>query len=77
METRIDKPKLTLQITTYEFYSGSWHPTLTHTFYGETRDELHKIRDAHRKTDSFFNGSFTGKFNGIILMNSEETISEV
>lgn len=77
MENRTTTPKLRLQITTYEFYSNFWQPTVTHTFYGNTEEELQKIRDAHRKTDTFFNGSFTGKFNGIILMNGKEIISEI
>lgn len=77
MENRTATPKLRLLITTYEFYDGFWHQTVTHAFYGNTEDELYKIRDAHRKTDSFFNASFTGKFDGIILMNGKEIISEV
>lgn len=77
MESKTVTPKLSLQITTYEFYGRKWHPTVTHTFYGDTEEELHKIRDAHRKTDTFFNGSFTGSFNGIILMNGKETINKV
>lgn len=77
MENKTVVPKLYLQITTYEFYDRKWHATLTHTFYGNTEDELYKIRDAHRKTDTFFNGSFTGGFKDIILMNGKEVITEV
>jgi hypothetical protein len=77
MESRTATPKLSLQITTYEFYEGMWNPTVTHTFYGETAEELRRIKDAHKKTDSFFNASFIGKVNGIVLMNGNEIISEL
>ena len=65
---------VSLSITTYEFYDGDWHPTLTHTFYGKTEQDARKIMEAHRNTDSFFNGSFSGKWNGLILKNSDAVV---
>jgi hypothetical protein len=77
MENTIATPKLRLLITTYEFYNNFWHQTVTHAFYSDTEQDLYRIRDAHRKTDAFFDASFTGKFDGIILMNGKEIISAV
>jgi hypothetical protein len=77
VENRTVTPKLRLLITTYEFYDGFWHPTVSHCFYGDTEEELYKIRNAHRKTDTFFDASFTGKFDGITLMNGKTIISEL
>ncbi len=65
---------VSIAITTYEFYDGQLHPTLTHTFYGKSEEDARKILEAHRKTDAFFNGSFAGRWNGIVLKNSDESV---
>ncbi len=58
----LNEPKLNLEITTFEYYDNQWNPVLTHTFYGNTENEINQLIDAHRKTDSFFDASFTGEF---------------
>lgn len=69
-------PILVLTITTYELGEGNeWIATVTHTFFGDSEDELRGIVEAHKKTDAFFAASFTGNFNGITLQNSEPHIS--
>lgn len=71
-------PKLTVSITTSEFYNGEWTPVLKHTFYGESEEELADLINAHRTTDVFFRSSFTGNFDWkgstIKLKNSEPKI---
>lgn len=56
-------------IDTYELINGNWHIVLSHVFYGNGQYEINQIIEAHRKTDSFFNASFDGEWNGIILKN--------
>ena len=56
-----------LQIDTYEGRDPV--PTVTHVFYGDTRADAKAVADAHRETDEFFAGSFTGEWNGIELHN--------
>lgn len=69
------KQKLSVSITTNEFYNNIWNPVLAHTFYGETEEELENLIQSHRKTDIFFDASFKGTFNWkgtkIELKNSE------
>lgn len=72
-------PPVSLIITTYELAEDPkghyfWKATVTHAFQGETIERVHQILDAHRKTDVFFDGSFKGEWNGIILRNSEPQI---
>lgn len=78
-------PQISLIITTYELTDKKehitpgenpyeWLATVTHIFHGETIERVHQILDAHRKTDVFFDGSFKGEWNGIILRNSEPQI---
>lgn len=72
-------PPVSLIITTYELAEDPkdhyfWKATVSHIFYGETIERVHQILDAHRKTDVFFDGSFRGEWNGIILRNSEPQI---
>ena len=57
------------QIDTFELINGQWYKILSHIFYGNGQYEINQIIEAHRKTDSFFNASFDGKWNGIILKN--------
>lgn len=72
------EPKLTVSITTSEFYNGEWTPVLMHRFYGESEEELADLINAHRTTDAFFRASFDGIFNWkgstIKLKNSEPKI---
>lgn len=57
-----------LQIDTYEDRSPT--PILSHVFYGNTRDDIQAIIDAHALTDSFFQAALTtGLFRGMILSN--------
>lgn len=56
------KSKLKLKITTCELYDSQWNEVLSHTFYGNTENEISQLIEAHRKTDSFFNSSFKGIF---------------
>ena len=78
-------PPISLIVTTYELAEKKgpiapgenpyeWLATVTHIFHGETIERVHQILNAHRKTDVFFDGSFEGKWNGIILKNSEPQI---
>lgn len=67
---------ISLIITTYELAeepSGHyfWKETVTHVFHGETVERVYEISDAHKRTDAFYAGSFEGKWNGVILKNSE------
>ncbi len=64
-------PPVTLTITTYELVKGVPRATVNHEFFGNTEDEARKVLEAHRKTDAFFDASFTGNFRGIILVNSK------
>ena len=69
-------PVISLTVTTYELAEEPagryfWKSTVTHTFYGETVERAYQISDAHKRTDAFYAGSFQGKWNGIILKNSE------
>lgn len=71
-------PSISLIITTYELSENvlgenpsEWLATVTHVFQGDTVERAYQISDAHRKTDLFYDGSFKGKYNGIILKNSE------
>lgn len=69
-------PPISLIVTTYELAEEPkghyfWKSTVTHCFHGETVERVYQISDAHKKTDAFYRGSFEGKYNGIILRNSE------
>lgn len=72
-------PSLMLTVSTYELVNNKWIATMTHIFYANTQEELFKIMDAHKTTDSFFRASFEGifKWKGeiIVLQNSEPFIS--
>lgn len=71
-------PDLAMLITTYELSQENGKPlfvaTVSHTFFGDTEEELKGIMQAHAKTDLFFAGSMKGNWNGIILRNSEPVI---
>lgn len=75
-------PPVNLIITTYELAEKKkpispgenpyeWLATVTHIFEGDTVERVYQISDAHKKTDAFYAGSFQGRYNGIILKNSE------
>lgn len=77
--TEYTTPPVGLIITTYELAEDPnghyfWKAAVSHVFHGETIERVHQILDAHRKTDVFFDGSFKGEWNGIILKNSEPQI---
>lgn len=55
--------KLSVSITTNEFYNNTWNPVLMHRFYGETEEELESLVQSHKVTDTFFSASFNGTFN--------------
>lgn len=55
--------KLSISITTDEFYNNMWNPVLMHRFYGETEEELENLVQSHKITDTFFSASFNGTFN--------------
>lgn len=67
----IYRPPLKFAITTYELdeESGVWIETLAHVFYGNTIDEIQGLMAIHRKADKFFDSSFLGSYDGIILKN--------
>ena len=71
-------PLLAMVITTYELRQENgqqiYVATVSHTFYGNTEDELKGIMNAHAKTDRFFAGSLVGKWDGIVLRNSEPQV---
>lgn len=71
-------PALAMLITTYELRKENGKPvfiaTVSHTFFGDTEEELKGIMQAHEKTDQFFAGSLKGNWNGITLRNSEPLI---
>lgn len=70
----LNSSKLKLDITTYEYYNDQWNPVLTHTFYGNTEEEISQLITSHRSTDSFFDASFNGEFKwkeGIIKLKNE------
>lgn len=71
-------PVLAMLITTYELSQENGKPvfiaTVSHTFLGDTEEELKGIMQAHAKTDQFFAGSLKGNWNGIILKNSDPVI---
>lgn len=74
--TEYSTPSISLIVTTYELAEEPqghyfWNATTTHVFHGETVERVYQISDAHKKTDAFYAGSFQGKYNGIILKNSE------
>lgn len=74
--TEFVQPPVTLVVTTYELVEEPkghffWNATVTHLFHGETVDRVYQISEAHKGTDTFYAGSFQGKYNGIILKNSE------
>lgn len=73
MNSRI--PKTSLTVTTYEFDGREWTAAVTHVFHGDSREEVLAILEAHKKTDAFFAGSFTGNFRGIRLKNSEQKLT--
>ncbi len=74
--TEFTTPPIALIITTYELAEEPkghyfWKAAVTHIFYGETEERAYQISEAHKKTDVFYKGSFQGKWNGVILRNSE------
>ena len=75
-------PPVNLIITAYELSEKKgpvapgenpyeWLAAVTHVFEGDTVERVYQISDAHRRTDAFYAGSFEGKWNGVILKNSE------
>lgn len=66
--------KTMISITTFEIYNGGSHPTVTHVFIGDNEDEARGVMNAHRQADQFFNASFSGNYNGIVLVNSEPLV---
>lgn len=70
--------KLSVSITTNEFYDNMWNPVLTHKLYANSEEELENLVQVHRMTDAFFDASFKGVFNwkgtDIKLKNSEPVI---
>lgn len=71
MEYKEVNPALKYAIITYELdeENGTAIETVGHIFYGDDMEEIQDLIAAHRKTDTFFNGSFEGKWNGIKLKN--------
>lgn len=70
-------PKYRYKITTFELVdSGEWKETLQHVFKGDSSNEIDRIIKAHTKTDVFFEGSFVGQWNGIMLRNEYGEIEE-
>lgn len=74
--TEFTAPPITLVVTTYELAEEPkghyfWKSTVTHAFHGETEERVYQISEAHKRTDVFYAGSFQGRYNGIILKNSE------
>lgn len=80
--TEYATPPVTLIITTYELAEKKgtitpeenpyeWLATVTHAFHGETDERVYQISEAHKRTDAFYKGSFEGRYNNIILKNSE------
>lgn len=74
--TEYTTPPITLIITTYELAEEPkghyfWKATATHLFHGETIERVYQISEAHKGTDAFYRGSFEGRYNSIILKNSE------
>ncbi len=71
-------PALAMLITTYELRQDKGKPvfvaTVSHTFLGDTEEELNGIMQAHAKTDQFFAASIKGNWKGIILKNSDPVI---
>lgn len=65
------KPPLKYAIITSELDEdkGIWRETLVHVLYGDTTDEIQGLIAAHRKADTFFDGSFLGYYNDIKLKN--------
>ncbi len=68
-------PRLMMDVTTCEYddKTKKWTPVITHTVYGDTREEMYGIIESHQKTDAFFAASFTGKFEwkgGIIKLKN-------
>ena len=65
-------PALAMLITTYELSQENGKPvfvaTVSHTFLGDTEEDLKRIMYAHAKTDQFFAGSLKG------LHHSEKSI---
>lgn len=83
--TEYTTPPIILVITTYELIEKKgpitpgenpyeWFATVTHIFHGETEERVYQISEAHKGTDAFYKGSFEGRYNGIILRNSEPQI---
>lgn len=76
----IESSSLELSITTCEFddNTNTWIPVLTHTFHGNSEEEIANLIDAHKETDSFFRASFEGVFSwkggSIKLRNVESNI---
>lgn len=71
MDYETYKPALKYAIITYELDEDIqvWNKTISHIFYGDTIEEIQLLIVTHRKTDTFFNGSFLGKFDDITLKN--------
>lgn len=73
------QPPISLLITTYELSEPTpgnyqWVATVSHIFHGDSLEHVWKLVEAHKRTDTFFAGSFEGRYNDIILMNSEPKI---
>ncbi len=60
-----------LKIVTYEWNGSLWVPVVQHIFYGNNYNNVLANMEAHKISDSFFNASFTGMYNGIHLKNDQ------
>lgn len=64
-------PDLRFAVITYEIdeEKGEAIETIGHIFYGDNMEEIQGLIAAHRKTDTFFDGSFSGQWKDIKLKN--------
>lgn len=71
MDYREYNPKLRYAIVTFEIDEEQdiARETLCHVFYGDSTEEIKGLIEAHKKTDSFFAGSFEGIWKNIKLQN--------
>lgn len=64
-------PTLKFAIVTFELDEEKEEAieTIGHIFYGDTIEDIQGLIAAHRKTDTFFDGSFSGQWKDIKLKN--------
>ncbi len=68
-------PPLQLTITTYELMGNKYDAVVSHTFHGNTQQELFDLIECHKMIDPFFAASFKGMFHyqrGIIYLRNSE-----